>query len=146
MYDTTPAAEAIVSRVAHLLAPAEITRMRASLEIDLDRWTETSAIARALGTLHRTRSENGATPTVEREMDVIAALIYTDAEPIAAPRDWNDEAARIVATYASDVAPGYALNVEPVDHADYRPYSRVGTSHIGGERLAFRTRVESPVL
>jgi hypothetical protein len=46
--------------------------------------------------------------------------------PVPAPRDWNDEAARAVATYASSTFPGYALNVEPVDHSGYRPYSRVG--------------------
>lgn len=44
--------------------------------------------------------------------------------PIAAPRDWNDESRGIVATYESTAQPGYALNVEPVDHADYRPYFR----------------------
>lgn len=42
------------------------------------------------------------------------------------PRDWNDESRTIVATYASMTAPGYALNVEPVDSATYRPYSRTG--------------------
>lgn len=46
------------------------------------------------------------------------------APPVSAPRDWNDEAARTVATYASTTAPGYALNVEAVDHASYRPYHR----------------------
>lgn len=44
--------------------------------------------------------------------------------PVPAQRDWNDEFAAIAATYASTAQPGYALNVEPVDHADYRPYSR----------------------
>jgi len=46
------------------------------------------------------------------------------AAPIAAPRDWNDESARTVATYASEVAPGYALNAEPVDSGTYSPYFR----------------------
>lgn len=49
-----------------------------------------------------------------------------DDSPIAAPRDWNDASKSIVATYASDAAPGYALNVEDVDSGTYRPYSRVG--------------------
>lgn len=46
------------------------------------------------------------------------------AAPIPAPRDWNDESARAVATYASDAAPGYGLNVEPVDSGTYSPYFR----------------------
>lgn len=46
--------------------------------------------------------------------------------PVSAPRDWNDEAARAVATYASPYGAGYALNVEPTDHGDYNPYSRTG--------------------
>lgn len=68
--------------------------------------------------------------------------------PIAAPRDWNDESKRAVATYASIAAPGYALNVEDVDHGDYRPYSRTQQPHHvrRDERILFRTRVESPVL
>lgn len=48
------------------------------------------------------------------------------AAPIAAPRDWNDEARVTVATYASTAQPGYALNVESVDRGSYRPYSRIG--------------------
>lgn len=48
----------------------------------------------------------------------------TKSAPVLAPRDWNDESSGIVATYASDTAPGYALNVEPVDQSNYRPYSR----------------------
>lgn len=50
------------------------------------------------------------------------------AAPIAAPRDWNDESARTVATYASEVAPGYALNAELVDQSGYRPYFRTGVA------------------
>lgn len=49
-----------------------------------------------------------------------------DDSPIAAPRDLNDESRTIAATYASTTAPGYALNVEDVDSATYRPYSRTG--------------------
>lgn len=44
--------------------------------------------------------------------------------PIPAPRDWNDESRAVVATYKSDTGPGYALNVESVDHGNYRPYFR----------------------
>lgn len=46
------------------------------------------------------------------------------AAPIPAPRDWNDEAARTVATYASTAQPGYALHGEPVDQGGYSPYFR----------------------
>lgn len=49
-----------------------------------------------------------------------------DLTPIPAPRDYNDEAARAVATYKSDAEPGYALHVESVDSGNYRPYSRKG--------------------
>lgn len=44
--------------------------------------------------------------------------------PLPAQRDWNDEFAAIAATYASTTQPGYALNVESVDHGNYRPYFR----------------------
>lgn len=44
--------------------------------------------------------------------------------PIPAPRDWNDEAAGIVATYASEIAPGFHLHSEDTDRGGYNPYFR----------------------
>ncbi len=124
MYDTTPAAEAIVSRVFHLLTGAEAARMMASLEIDLDQ-DETYAVARALRTLARTRAsiESAHPRLYAAQMAEIEALMQAP-QPIPAPRDWNDESRTIVATYASPIAPGYHLNVEPVDQGDYSPYFR----------------------
>lgn len=46
--------------------------------------------------------------------------------PVAALRDWNDESRRVAATYSSDVAPGFHVNVEDVDNPSYLPYSRKG--------------------
>lgn len=44
--------------------------------------------------------------------------------PVPAPRDYNDVSRGIVATYYSECTPGYALNVQDVDSANYSPYSR----------------------
>lgn len=130
MYDTTPAAEAIVSRVFHLLTGAEAARMMSSLEIDLD-LGETHAIGRALRNLERQRLgyRSGMSNAEVAALAEIATLITTPA-PIPAPRDWNDEAKVAVATYASATAPGYALNVEPVDMSGYNPYFRTTTKAV----------------
>lgn len=73
-------------------------------------------------------------PDDEDDFDKNASLCLATPDdvaedsPIAAPRDWNDESRTIVATYASTTAPGYALNVEDVDSATYRPYSRTSAA------------------
>lgn len=129
MYDTTPAAELFVARVADLITPAEATRMRASLEIDLHMGAA-HAVDRAMRGLERQRLGYRSSMS-RREVEaleeigrVIRKAPVEAPAPIAAPKDWNDEARAIVATYASDTTQGYALNVEPVDSAAYRPYFR----------------------
>lgn len=62
--------------------------------------------------------------------------------PIPATRDWNNEAGRTVATYASNTQPGYAVHVADVDRGGYNPYSRL--THFGSQPTVFRTRTESP--
>lgn len=129
MYDTTPAAELFVARVAHLITPAEATRMRASLEIDLHMGAA-HAVDRAMRSLERQRLgyRSSMSSREVEALEEIGRLIrtapVTTPEPIPAPRDWNDESKAAVATYASDTAQGYALNVEPVDQGNYSPYFR----------------------
>ncbi|WNN95111.1 hypothetical protein SEA_MAGRITTE_160 [Microbacterium phage Magritte] len=129
MYDTTPAAELFVARVADLITPAEATRMRASLEIDLHMGAA-HAVDRAMRSLERQRLGYRSSMS-RREIEaleeigrVIRKAPVEAPAPIPASRDWNDEAARTVATYAADTVEGYGLNVEPVDSATYRPYFR----------------------
>lgn len=124
MYHTTPAAEAIVARVAHLLAPAEITRVTSSLEIDLDHTTEAAAITRALRMLHRTRmqAENARYDFVEAQLAEIAAVL-TNPAPVSAN-----------------------AHVADVNHPAAVLTSWFSTAHVATTPLVFRTRVESPVL
>lgn len=118
-------AEIIISRVAHLLAPAEITRMRSSLEIDLH-MGEAHAINRAVRSLesHRLGYRSGMSRTEMEAIAEISKLARLIPQPIAAPRDWNDEAAGVVATYASQTQGGYALHSEDADRGGYSPYFR----------------------
>lgn len=130
------AAEAIVSRVSHLLAPAEISRMTASLMIDLtddynselrsdpDGVVERRALARAIRTLHRTRmqAENARFDVVTAEVTEISNLIVRE-QPVRANRH--------IAAAAS------AASVLT---------SWFSTAHVDTTPLVFRTRAESPVL
>lgn len=132
------AAETIVSRVAHLLAPAEHTRMVSSLMIDLtddftselrsdpDGVVERRAIARALRTLHRTRmaAENARFETVTAQLTDIGNLI-TREQPVRANR-------HIAAAASAAAVIG----------------SWFATAHVAleSQTLVFRTRTESPVL
>lgn len=116
------AAETIVSRVAHLLAPAEHSRMVSSIMIDLD--TRDQGIARALRTLHRTRmaAENAQYDIVEAQLAEIGALI-TASQPVRA------NAHRADANFPANVLASWFV-----------------TAHVDSTPMIFRTRVESPVL
>lgn len=119
------AAEGIVAPVAHLLAPAEHTRMVSSIMIDLDpRDDNRAAIARALRTLHRTRmaAENANFIRVTEQLTEIAALI-TRTQPVRA------NAHIAAAASAASVIGSWFVTA----HSEIAP-------------MIFRTRVESPVL
>lgn len=124
MYDTTAAAEAIVSRVAHLLEPAEITRMRSSLEIDLH-MGEAHAINRAVRSLESHRL--GYRSSMSRvEADAIAEI---------------SKLARLIPQPVRANA-----HLSPAASAASVITSWFGTAHVDTAPLVFRTRVESPVL
>lgn len=125
MYEFTAAAEAIVARVADRLTASEASRMESSLEIDLH-LGEQHAISRAMRNLESQRlGYRSALSLAEiEELTRISIIAQIGGEPVPTPRDWNDESRAIVATYASDAAPGHALSVENVDHPSYRPYFR----------------------
>lgn len=116
------AAETIVSRVAHLLAPAEHSRMVSSIMIDLE--APDQGIARALRTLHRTRmaAENARFETVTAQVTEIGNRI-TAVQPVRA------NAHIAAAASAASVIGSWFVTA----HSEIAP-------------MIFRTRVESPVL